>query len=113
MEEVDKVTINFRNLILTTIFDFKGLAAKCHSFWFISICCWFKRHTVYHTEKAREQKRLTTFVFKESLTQDFGIQVFFMKQFPPGRPPSILLRPFLIFTKIRGDCRKFLFIARF
>jgi hypothetical protein len=60
VEEVDQVTINFRNLILTAIFNFKGFAAKCHSFWFIFICCC----TVYNIEQAREQNKLTTFVLK-------------------------------------------------
>jgi hypothetical protein len=78
VEEVHQVTINFRNLILTKIFNFKGLTATCHSFCFLSCC------TVYNTDQAREQNGLTTLVIKGSLTRDFLLQVFFLKQFPPG-----------------------------
>ncbi len=52
----------------------------------------------------------STYSIKGSLTRDFRRQVFFMTQFPPGLL-RIPLRPFKIFTRIRGDIRNFVFIA--
>jgi hypothetical protein len=43
--------------------------------------------------------------FKESLTRDFRLKVFFHKSVSPG-PLSISLGPFRIFSKIRGDIRE-------
>ncbi len=48
--------------------------------------------------------------FKGSLTREFRLQVFFHKSVSPG-PLSIPLGPFRIFSKIRGDNRKWMFIT--
>ncbi len=42
---------------------------------------------------------------KGTVSRDFLLLVFFMNQFTPP-PQSILVRPFRIFSKIRGDIRE-------
>ncbi len=44
------------------------------------------------------------FEFKGTVSRDFLLLVLFMNQFPP-QPQSIPLRPFRIFSKIRGGIR--------
>jgi hypothetical protein len=49
-------------------------------------------------------------IFKGSLTRDFRLQVFFMKQCPPG-PQVFHWSLFEMFSKIRGDIRELMFIT--
>jgi hypothetical protein len=44
------------------------------------------------------------YTLKGTVSRDFLLLVLFMNQFPP-QPQSIPLRPFRIFSKIRGDIR--------
>ncbi len=53
------------------------------------------------------QHKKRVLLLKGSLAQDF-----FMNQLPLAPEYPITLRPFQIFTKIRGDIHKFVFIAR-
>jgi hypothetical protein len=62
-----------------------------------------KKSVATTTKKKKNCNRVMS-KFKGTVSRDFRLLVFFMKQFPP-KPLSIQLGPFQIFSKIRGDIR--------